>query len=185
MEIVKDVFKKPTTKRYFGKVRFGSPYFYPKKYNSSIIKIRGRRKGSDKWIKATYESNWNRTISIFGFEFCITVGYPIYFKTLELGWKDKWNTPRHEWNPAFYIYFFGLQYIAFKVAPLSLISRERNDDRYWEQWLWYTEYYREYGCDSPNIKKAMESWGWADAITKESTWDNSYLTFYGQTLTRN
>lgn len=181
MERINDVFKKPVTKRYFGKVKFGAPYLYPRKYNSSIIKIRGRKRGSDKWIKAKFESNWNRTISFLGFEFCITVGTPIYFKKVELGWKEKWGMPRHEWNPAFYIYFFGLQYIASKVAPHSVLEGRRNDSGYWEQWLWYTKFYDEYDSDEPSIKKARESWGWVDE-NKQSTWDDSYLTFYGHFL---
>lgn len=182
-ENTKDVFKKPLTKRYFGKVRFGCPYFWPRNYVGSIVNISVRKTGKDldKWKQ--YGRNKNVKFTKFGFDFYIEWGWPIHIKKLELGWKDKFNTPRHEWNPAFYVYFFGLQYTSYKVAPHSVISGSRNDDRYWEQWLWYTEYYDEYGCDSPNIKKAKDGWGWVDGETKKSTWDNSYLTFYGQFLT--
>ena len=55
-------------------------------------------------------------------------------------------------------------------------------DDYWEQALWYLYYYNtiSYGrLESPDIKKAKESWPWK-AVTSfedegESSWNDKYL----------
>lgn len=128
---IKGVFKLPVKKYYFGKVKYGCPYFIPRSY----------------------------------------------FKVVNHGlfWKDKFKSPRMEFNPEFHIYFFGLQFRIIWVAPEVEGVNKFSDDLYWEQVLWYLYYYEEYNSDKPDIKLAEKSWGWADYETKKSTWEKEYL----------
>ena len=76
-----------------------------------------------------------------------------YFRTQELRWKDKWNSPRCEIVPSF----------TFEWLWFGLYISNGTDD-WWEQKLWLTEY-----CNN-DLQKAKETWGWIDYDTKESTW---------------
>lgn len=68
----------------------------------------------------------------------------------DLGWKDKYDTPRYE-NPPF------LHIILFRRWSIGLTLHFHGpdfitEDDYWEQALWYAEYS---GCD---IVKAVETY---------------------------
>jgi len=137
------IFKLPKIYVYIGKLRYGSPYFYPWYYCPTII---------------TRERRLFRClcgIKMFGHQYFI--GTPIIFKCLHLGWKDKYGTPRHEWNPALYLYFFKFQICVWFGC-----------EDYWEQILWFCNY-----CDC-DIEKTISTWGWRDMQGK-STWNNIYL----------
>jgi GDPmannose 4,6-dehydratase len=81
----------------------------------------------------------------------------------ELGWKDKYDSPRFEWAPAFYIFFFHWQFVIHWHAP------DGDDDRYWEMALWWKNY------SDKNLHKARMTWPWRDSHTKRSTWNIKYL----------
>lgn len=87
----------------------------------------------------------------------------IAIRFVDIGWKDKFGTPRHEWSPQFHVYFFGLQFMIEWTAP------DREDDQYYEQILWWL-YYAD-----KDIDKARNTWKWIDCRTDESTWNNSYI----------
>lgn len=150
---IKGIFKLPKKRYYLGKLSYGSPYMYPSNFNSSIISINKEKR---KYAR-------NSFFNLFGY--VIYYGWPIYIVKTELGWKDKFNSPRHEYNPSFQIYFFKWQFCIWQGSPFD----DGNDDKYWEQVLWYL-YYSE-----KDIIKSKDSWGWIDYETKESTWDNKYL----------
>lgn len=180
---IKGVFVQPVVKYYFGKVAYGTPYFYPKNYNGSIIRIRKLIKKSNTLIEEynnryPYLKNDKRSIytnvpmvckdveffvKLFGNTYYITLGYPIVIHKGQLGWKDKFDSPRFEWAPSFHIYFFGLQFCKFWVSP------DLDNDNYYEMILWYLKYSKK------DIKKAEETWGWVNSNTKLSTWNKDYL----------
>lgn len=163
-----------------------------KTFKTSLVKSKGKKFIID-GREATsnydcYNVNWlqkRNTISIHpntiknnrvieewsyydGKVYCATVPYNKLF--IKRGGKGVWcgNSPRYEWSPAFKIYFFGLQFCIFYVAP-QIEGEERCQDLYWEMILWYLHY-----CDK-DIKKAQESWGWVNYDTKQSTWNTKYL----------
>lgn len=136
----------PKKKYYFGKAKNGCPYFYPLMYVPFGIRI---QKGKPMIRRAKW--------------FCIgdwfiEYDYPIRFGYMGLVWKDKFGTPRFEWGPQFYIYFFGLEFHIWWVAP------DGDNDQYYEQLIWINNY-----CDG-NVTKARDTWEWQDYYTKLSTW---------------
>lgn len=178
-KLVGNVFKPPIKKYYFGPLRYGTPYFWPMNFCASIIKIRKLKLTSQEELdKCTNDyqrqnkkfSNMpmiRRTKSftpkVFGNYYYIQIGWPIMFSKTDLGWKDKFESPRFEWGPSFIIFFFGLQFCIFWKAPIE------DEDRYWEMVLWYNNYADQ------DIVKASSTWGWVDYETKLSTWDITAL----------
>lgn len=154
---IKGVFKLPKKQYYLGKLNFGCPYMYPRNFNSSIITI---RKDISKYNRCKYFKLFNRIIYY---------GWPIKVVWLELGWKDKYDTPRYEWSPAFYIYFFKWQFCIWWNAPIIDNEKYSNNDKYYQMILWYLKY------SDKDIKKAEETWSWVDFETQVSTWNNNYL----------
>lgn len=97
----------------------------------------------------------------------------LHILSVDVGWKDKWDTPRYEYPPAIWIHIFKLNLIWYWELP-----NNKYMDNYWEQALWYLYYYHNisYGrLDAPDIKKAKESWPWQDYDTGKSTWNDKYL----------
>ena len=183
---IKGVFKPPIKTYYIGKLKHGSPYFYPLYFNPTILSTRKLKLKSEEelqkhiekypHLEQHYRSNnfkfsnlpmvrrsrdW--IVKIFNEYYWIEIGLPITWVTVELGWKDKFNSPRYEWSPSFQLYLFNWQFCIFWNAP------DNNDDGYYEMVVWYLNY-----CNK-DIKKAEETWGWIDYNTKESTWNKDYL----------
>lgn len=104
------------------------------------------------------------------------VSKPAYIQIMahNVGWKDKYDTPRYEVPPYVWIHLFGYNLVWYWVLPIHQFGEE---ERYWEQALWYLYYYGNisYGCDSPNLEKAEKSWPWTNPETNRSTWTNKYL----------
>lgn len=85
-------FKRLKVKFYIGKIIYGTPYFYPRK-----------------WVKNKDKPGYMKAISKkIGFDF---VG---------LGWKTKWSSTdyRHEWNPLWSFVFFKWQ-MAIVFYPIE------------------------------------------------------------------
>jgi len=183
------VFKPPRKVSYFGKNRHGTPYFNPMGFVPSIIKVRKlklRSPGEIEEMNKKYKhhtdkpsnmySNYpmvrrakNKIVKFFGNHYYITWGRPVAVKRVELGWKDKFESPRFEWCPQFHILFFGLQYAVWWVAPKLKYETYPDNDKYYEMVLWYLNY------SDKDIVKAEDTWGWVDHKTKKSTWENKYL----------
>lgn len=176
---IKGVFKPPIKKYYFGRLVFGTPYFFPRNFNRNILSLRKLKLTPQEELdklpnefqrKAKKFSNLPMVrrskewiIRIGKGWYWIQVGWPISIGTVDLGWKDKFESPRFEWCPMFYVFFFGLQFVIMWKAP------EGDDNNYYEQILWYLVYCKK------NLKKARESWPWKNYFTKESTWNDNYL----------
>jgi hypothetical protein len=95
-------------------------------------------------------------------------GIPYYISkwgihSVDLGWKDKFNSPRFECVPSFHICLFGLQFCIWWRSP------DGNDDDYYEMILWWLMYCNE------DIVKAENTWSWIDCKTNKSTWNRNYL----------
>jgi len=185
MKILKEIknspFKPLTKKWYFGKIVYGAPYMYPMGFVKSILSFRILKltpqeeldKLSNPWQKEAkkYKNlpmvrrSWNKIFHVFGVPCWIALGTPISYSEVDLGWKDKFNTPRLEWGPRKCFYFFKWQICVFYQTPKT----SRNEDNYWEMYLWWKYYSNE------DLTKAKETWGWIDGNTKESTWDPSNL----------
>ena len=180
---IKGVFKPPVKQYYLGKIIYGTPYFDPINFNSSIISIRKLKVRNDEEIKEYLkEKPWlnkgiefkflnlpmiRRTkdwiIKVFNQYYFIQIGYPFSIKQIELGWKWKYDSIRFEWIPSFQIYVFKWQFCIFWKAP------DGDDDLYYEMIL---HYLKEANKD---VKLAENTWGWQDGTTKISTWNKDYL----------
>ncbi len=148
---ISGVFKSPRRQYYFGRVRYGTPIFYPKNYNSTMLEFRLERD-----IR-----NSNKYFNIFGLY--VYYGTPIIIKNTNWIWKDKFNTPRHEFSPSFVIFFFGLQFVINYHSPIV----NTYDDDYYEMILWYLYY------SDKDINIARKTWG----VTSNgvSTWNDNFL----------
>ena len=97
----------------------------------------------------------------------------IVFK--DVGWKDKYDTPRFEHHPYIWIHIFKWNFVIYWDLPLH---DQNYIDEYWEQALWYLHYYNTYSqglLKCPDIQKAKESWPWIDTVTRKSTWNDKFL----------
>lgn len=92
---------------------------------------------------------------------------PIQIMVSDVGWKDKYRTPRFEYAPYIWIHLFGFNLIWYwSVHP----HQQSFEDDYWEQLLWYL-YYQS----SPSIKDAKRTWPWQDCDTKKSSWKDEFI----------
>lgn len=105
---------------------------------------------------------------------------PIHIMSWDIGWKDKWDTPRYE-TPGYFIIFFGRnhktcwQFSMVIKAPEVYCdndcTRLDNEDNYWESILWYLHYADKYNKlnKKRNLYKARQSmkrnhWSTTDSI---------------------
>lgn len=185
MKIIKEIqnspFKLPIKKYYLGKLKHGTPYMWPMGFNSTIFSFRKLKLTSkeelDRFAKdyphlkeAKKYSNLPMVrrskdwiFQLFGNHYWLQVGWPIKIHRGELGWKDKWDTPRFEWSPSFMIFFFKWQFCIWWLAPKS----DKFDDTYWEMFLWWKIY------SNKDLEKAERTWGWKSKGV--STWNKNYL----------
>ena len=96
---------------------------------------------------------------------------PIQIVKSDVGWKDKFDSPRFEWSPYFWIHLFGFNLVWYWL-PDGCIT-----DQYWEQALWYLYYTNNLSFQASNgesrMDKARNSWPWVD-MHGESTWIKEY-----------
>ena len=186
LKSIDGVFIPPVKRYYLGKIKYGTPYFNPMNFVPTIIRIRKLRLKAqekldnvenkyyrnDKYYKFSNLPGIRRSkhwiVKLFNYYY-IEIGSPVRLCVNELGWKDKYGTPRFEWLPAVYFNFFIWQFCVWWEAPVVNGRESRYSDEYYEMILWYLEY------SDKDIKKAKDRWGWADVNTKTSTWKNEYI----------
>ena len=147
-------FKRPKIRFYFGRMQ-------KKEWNSGSEKFR---------IKPQYiymDKGFRYFVSGDYIKWKTSEWFPILMESRDIIWKDKFNSPRYE-HPGFFSIIIGrdlryaLQFAIVIEAP-EIIEEETNkkiyEDFYWENILWYNNYYEEYECDKPNLKKAQISSG--------------------------
>lgn len=176
------MFKPPVKKYYLGRLAYGTPFFWPRNFCNTIFKIRKLKLTpqeeldklpNDLLRKAKKFSNlplarrskdW--IIRLGKSYYWIQIGWPIKIVNLELGWKDKFDSPRYEWGPSFMIFFFYWQFVIYWTTP---IESDWHSDNYYEQILWYLFY------ADKDIEKAKETWPWKSGSPLKSTWNDNYL----------
>ena len=104
------------------------------------------------------------------------VSKPSYIQIMfeDVGWKDKYDTPRFEYSPYVWIHVYKWNFVWY--WDLSLYEQSYIDE-YWEQALWYLYYYKTISQgirNKPDIKFAKESWPWQD-MNGNSTWIDKFL----------
>jgi len=138
MKVYYSPFKFFMPKLYVGKIAIGTPYFLPRR-----------------WVKATSEKAHEATKQFINREESYNKLNPKYARTIKpyeqifedkmkcsysepkiigfdfvsLGWKTKYESYRHEWNPTWSFVFFGYQ--------IALIFFPENGCHYWESYLAY------------------------------------------------
>lgn len=90
IKVFNSPFITPKIRFYLGKLQYGTPYFYPRK-----------------WVKMTNSTSFIAIPKKIGFDF---VG---------LGWKTKWEDTdyRHEWSPMWSFVFFKWQFCVLFLVP--------------------------------------------------------------------
>lgn len=154
-------FKAPKLKWYCGKIAIGTPYFFPRKWVKGTPKLAieaaiKKRRDDRHWNKnnPTYQRKEKPFRELY--EDMLKYSYPvpkkIGFDFVSLGWKTKWDSYRHEWNPRISFVFFKWQIVVLMVPD--------HDSHYWESWLYYR---RETKGDTEDRiaqcrKKAPQTW---------------------------
>ena len=122
-------------------------------------------KGIFKPAKMEYHFNWGNYCPYF--LYCSKPAF-ITIRSVDVGWKDKYDTPRFEEAP----------YIWIHIYKLNFVWIWRLDEQAWEQILWYLYYNKTYSQglqNIPDIDSAKESWPWIEYESEESTWNDNYL----------
>jgi len=127
---IKGIFIPPKKVYYYGKIKYGTPYFWPINFSNSVIKIRKlelNTKETPATSKFRKHKKFNNVpmirrtkywiVKLFSKYYYIEIGWPIKMKKTNLGWKDKWDSPRYEWPPSFQIFFFNWQFCIWWIAP--------------------------------------------------------------------
>ena len=139
MRVYNSPFKPIIPKLYIGKVAIGTPYFFPRVWVKATPKL--ALEATLKHIKNTNEWNeknpsYPRRVKTFSevYDEKMDASYPvpkkIGFNFVPLGWKTKFDSYRHEWNPIWSFVFFKWQ--------IALIFSPKHDMHYWECWLYYS-----------------------------------------------
>ena len=72
------------------------------------------------------------------------------FSCFDLTWKDKWNSPRHEFSPRIKISLFN----RFHLLITYTVGDSMNDMAYWEAALWWLYF----GKSLPDAVKRSSGW---------------------------
>lgn len=112
-------------------------------YFENPFKTYNKIKDYFRFIKPRFQVNWYKSNKAKILE----------INSFDLMWKDKWNSPRHEFNPRIFISFFNRLhiYIEFTLGDDSM-----SDMVYWEAALWWLYY------NKPLTKAIKYSSGWSD-----------------------
>jgi hypothetical protein len=167
MRVYNSPFKPIIPKLYIGKVAIGTPYFFPR-----VWKKYTKQEAIDKAVKELKEKPYAEKV---GFEKLFydysrrskSVPKKIGFDFVGLGWKTKYDSYRHEWNPMWSFVFFKWQ--------IALMFTPKHDMHYWECWLNYTKETK--GTTKERLEQARKEFPcvWSstkDGVkTKTNYWD--------------
>ena len=187
LKVLNSPFKRLQLKWYFGEIKHGTPYFFPRKWvkcdledglkawnklgeHSQNAYLRSQTQ--QEWVKK-YTKTYTKPIPIkyFGLDFTT------------LGWKTKWNDYRFEWSPSLSIVIFGKQLFISILPNIQKYKRFNQDvmkiDCYWESWLNW-----EYNTNKTKSKEER----FKELVSKHSnTWGNSsegYTDYYYHILNK-
>jgi hypothetical protein len=170
----------PRVKFYIGKIAYGTPYFYPRKWVnvtekeakadahekfSRLVDL-GKKPKTSLWIEF-YKSALKRKKPVpkkFGYDL---VG---------LGYKTKWSDTdyRFEWNPIFSFVFFKYQFCIFPIVP------EHN--HYWEAWLYYENHTDKNLSKKERIEKCKEEFPMIYTVSRGYGQTKETVNYYDKVL---
>lgn len=172
-------FKRPKIYLYIGKIALGTPYFLPRKWVKATPKL--THEAVLRHIKS--EESFNKLNPIHARKIksyeeiykekskcSFAIPRKVGFDFVGLGWKTKYDSYRHEWNPIWSFVFFKWQ-IAIRFIP-------NHDSHYWESWLYYENDTNKKQSREDRILWCMEQapqmWSSYDMKTDEKTTTNYY-----------
>ena len=167
LNILNSPFKTPRLQFYFGKVERGVPYFLPRRWkkltytervesvNEDIERNKKAYERAGKEYKKPDKEKFNALVeSKKGTQRAHPTKWQI--KSIGLGYKYKWDSPRHEWNPQISIVGFNRQFCIYFGLKDSMINM-----CYWEGFLYYR--HETKGTKRERIEKCKKdnpiSWG--------------------------
>lgn len=124
-------FKRPKIYFYIGKLTFGTPIFFPRrwvKYNQKEVLKTAKEKFDKSPENIKNDGYFNQLIEYYK-SLQHAVKKKIGFDFVGLGWKTKWDRYRYEWNPIWSFVFFKWQ--------IAIIFTPKHNSNYWESWLYY------------------------------------------------
>ena len=138
--------KRPRVLFYFGKTKFGTPYFFPRKFikNTPENALKEAKRRQDRMIRerdnnpenpfTSYIPSIESIISEMKYD-RIPVDKKFSFDFVPLGYKTKWSETdyRFEWSPRLSIVAFGYQLAITWAAPIGSVY-------YWEAFLLYNNH---------------------------------------------
>lgn len=135
LRVLNSPFKTPRLKFYLGKLAYGTPYFYPRRW-VNVTKDEAKERATEKFNKLVdagrkpKPSLWKQLYKdSLGAK--KAVDKKIGFDLVGLGYKYKWDEPRFEWGPMFSFVFFKWQFCIFVSVP--------EPSHYWEAWIYYDQ----------------------------------------------
>lgn len=134
-------FKRPRIYLYAGKIALGTPYFFPRKWVRFTYEDAFEAAVKDTQSKTHYNKGKNPLDLVDSYmNYRKAIPRKIGWDFVGLGWKTKYDSYRHEWDPIWSFVFFKWQ-IAIRFIP-------KESCHYWECWLGY-----ELGTDKTKNKK--------------------------------
>lgn len=181
LKILNSPFKRPNISFYFGKIDKGVPYFLPRRWKNltyeeareEVVKDIQRRIDISKKVNEEYKVPTRKEMqSLIKQKRKSQRAHPTKWqiKTIGLGYKYKFNTPRHEWDPMLSVVGFNRQfciYVGFNDLTLNSC--------YWEAWIYYRDNTK--GTIEERVKQCRENYS--------VTWgnkDKGYTDYYNQIL---
>lgn len=185
MRILFSPYKLPKVKFYLGKVKIGLPYFLPRKWvpitkaervDKAIEFFNRREKNYEKlereYVPPTGEEFLEQMESYKGYTKAVPkkFGYDI----VALGWKTKYDSVRHEWNPMFSFVCFGLQ-----LAVTVHFEGGIKEMCYWESWVYYRYYTNKGDSVEDRLKDTMKN---VSCVWGKGGPDNEWTNYYNYIL---
>lgn len=135
LNILNSPFKPFRLKFYLGKIKFGTPIFFPRRW-VPVTKEEAKKEANKRFDRLLERTDKEPKLSIWkGFyETSLkskkAVPKKFGFDFVSLGYKYKWDEPRFEWSPMFSFVFWEWQFVINVSAPCE-------SDHYWESWIYY------------------------------------------------
>jgi hypothetical protein len=169
MKVFFSPFKAPKIYFYTGKLKYGTPYFFPRnwvKYTQKEVLEQAKEK-FDKSPENIKTDGYFKQLVNYYKSMQHAVDKKIGFDFVGLGWKTKWGDYRHEWNPIWSFVFFKWQ-IAIMFIP-------KHDSHYWESWLYYERDTDKTKSREERILECLEN---APQIWSSGSGENKITTNY-------
>ena len=149
-KLINSPFKFPKIKFYLGEVKYGTPWFLPRKAVKFTMKESELK--AKEWIDDKNSRHFGKDLKTVAEKHnkghLKFVDKTIGFDIVRLGYKYKFDSIRFEWNPMFSFVFFGLQFCIF-IVP-------KNNSSYWESWIYYHKHTDKKKPTLERLKQCIE-----------------------------